>query len=107
MAAPATVGGVVARKMPLGNREGAGCHITASQETGRRVFLKPTVGGTVRGLIMTALATSIPFIDSRRALGLAAFVLGFSLFLAAGFAWPEMVHNATHDVRHSFGLPCH
>jgi cobalt transporter subunit CbtB len=69
--------------------------------------LKPTVGGTVKGLIMAALVTSISFIDSHRALGFAVFVVGITLFLAAGFAWPEMVHNATHDVRHSFGLPCH
>ncbi len=56
---------------------------------------------------MTAFAISISFIDSRRASGFVAALLGLSLFLAAGFAWPQAVHNATHDVRHSFGLPCH
>jgi cobalt transporter subunit CbtB len=25
----------------------------------------------------------------------------------AGFAGPSAIHNATHDTRHAFGLPCH
>jgi cobalt transporter subunit CbtB len=38
---------------------------------------------------------------------LAALVFGLSLLLATGFAWPSAIHNATHDMRHSLGLPCH
>jgi cobalt transporter subunit CbtB len=38
---------------------------------------------------------------------IAAFLLGLGLFLAAGFAAPAMLHNATHDTRHALGLPCH
>jgi cobalt transporter subunit CbtB len=58
---------------------------------------------------MTALATPIA---SRAALAriapaLAALVFGIALFLATGFAWPSAIHNATHDTRHSLGLPCH
>lgn len=41
---------------------------------------------------------------------LAAFfaaALGIGLVFAAGFAPSETVHNAAHDSRHSFSLPCH
>ena len=36
-----------------------------------------------------------------------ALVLGASLLVVAGFAWPSALHNATHDTRHALGLPCH
>ena len=36
-----------------------------------------------------------------------AFLLGLGLFMTTGFAWPGVIHNATHDTRHSLGLPCH
>jgi len=38
---------------------------------------------------------------------LGAIILGLALFLTTGFAWPSAIHNATHDTRHSLGLPCH
>lgn len=44
---------------------------------------------------------------SRALPGLAALILGLGLLLAAGFAWPAALHNATHDTRHALGLPCH
>lgn len=39
----------------------------------------------------------------------ALFAIGFGLFLfiGTGFAAPSLIHNATHDTRHSLGLPCH
>ena len=39
----------------------------------------------------------------------ALLALGFGLLLVfgAGFASPAALHNATHDTRHAFGLPCH
>ncbi|HJS30593.1 MAG TPA: CbtB domain-containing protein [Alphaproteobacteria bacterium] len=37
----------------------------------------------------------------------AALVLGVFLVFAAGFAGPEVVHNAAHDSRHAFTFPCH
>jgi len=46
-------------------------------------------------------------IPSRIAAGAAALLVGFALFFATGFATPGMIHNATHDMRHSLGLPCH
>ena len=56
---------------------------------------------------MAALARPQFSIASARVSGIVAATLGMALFLAAGFAWPEVMHNATHDVRHSLGLPCH
>ena len=37
----------------------------------------------------------------------AAFLLGAVLFLGTGLASPDAIHNATHDTRHAYGLPCH
>jgi cobalt transporter subunit CbtB len=36
-----------------------------------------------------------------------AVLLGCSLLFVAGFAGPEVLHNAAHDVRHGFSFPCH
>jgi cobalt transporter subunit CbtB len=41
---------------------------------------------------------------------LSAFaVIAFALMILFGtaFAGPEVIHNAAHDVRHSFAFPCH
>jgi cobalt transporter subunit CbtB len=38
---------------------------------------------------------------------LASALLGFIILMAVGFAPIEVVHNATHDTRHSTGFPCH
>jgi cobalt transporter subunit CbtB len=58
---------------------------------------------------MTAAASrqSLTLASARILPALIAFLLGFALFTATGFAWPSAVHNATHDTRHSLGLPCH
>ena len=39
----------------------------------------------------------------------ALFALAFGLLVVygAGFSHPMAIHNATHDTRHAFGLPCH
>jgi cobalt transporter subunit CbtB len=42
-----------------------------------------------------------------RAPAFAALVLGLLIVFGAGFASPATIHNATHDTRHAFGLPCH
>ena len=34
-------------------------------------------------------------------------ILGSVLVFAAGFAGADVLHNATHDSRHSTGFPCH
>ena len=38
---------------------------------------------------------------------LVAFTLGAGLVYLAGFAYPNVVHNAAHDSRHSLSFPCH
>ncbi len=39
----------------------------------------------------------------------AAFALVFGVFMVwgVGFAQPAEIHNAAHDSRHAFALPCH
>ena len=44
---------------------------------------------------------------ARRWPALAALLLGLAVFAVAGFAGPTVLHSATHDTRHSLGLPCH
>lgn len=36
-----------------------------------------------------------------------ALLLGFGLVFLTGFAYPELIHNAAHDTRHSLSFPCH
>jgi cobalt transporter subunit CbtB len=38
---------------------------------------------------------------------LLALALGLLVIFGAGFVSPAAIHNATHDTRHAFGLPCH
>ena len=37
----------------------------------------------------------------------AAALLGLSILSVLSLAPMEVIHNATHDVRHSSGFPCH
>ncbi len=55
----------------------------------------------------SAPSASAPIAATRFAAGLAALGFGLLVFLATGFAAPSQIHNATHDTRHAFGLPCH
>ena len=57
----------------------------------------------------SATAPAIPAsnLSARIVPALAAMCLGLALFVTTGFAWPAVIHNATHDMRHSLGLPCH
>lgn len=34
-------------------------------------------------------------------------LLGVAMIFVAGFAQPEALHDAAHDVRHAAGFPCH
>lgn len=36
-----------------------------------------------------------------------ALLLGLGLIFLTGFAYPEIIHNAAHDTRHSLSFPCH
>ena len=37
----------------------------------------------------------------------AAILIGAFIIATVGFAGPEMLHNAAHDVRHGLAFPCH
>lgn len=34
-------------------------------------------------------------------------LLGIAIIFAVGFASPEVIHNAAHDVRHGMNFICH
>jgi cobalt transporter subunit CbtB len=38
---------------------------------------------------------------------LVAASLGLFLLWGSGFARPDVLHNAAHDARHAFAVPCH
>ena len=44
---------------------------------------------------------------SRYVAATAALLFGALLIFGVGFASPELIHNAAHDGRHAFVLPCH
>jgi cobalt transporter subunit CbtB len=44
--------------------------------------------------------------EARKAAGI-ALILGLGLIFLTGFAYPEVIHNAAHDTRHSLSFPCH
>ena len=44
--------------------------------------------------------------DTLRAAGI-ALIRGLGLIFLTGFAYPEVIHNAAHDTRHSLSFPCH
>lgn len=54
----------------------------------------------------SATLSSSP-VSTRLATAVGALLIGLFLFVAAGFAGPTVLHNATHDTRHALGLPCH
>lgn len=56
-----------------------------------------------------AAAASAGLTDLSSRLGRAGILaaVGLALVFVAGFAHPELVHNAAHDARHAFAFPCH
>lgn len=36
-----------------------------------------------------------------------AFLIGLFIISVVGFAAPEAIHNAAHDLRHGLAFPCH
>ena len=53
-----------------------------------------------------AVAQATERSQALRAAGI-ALLLGFGLIFLTGFAYPELIHNAAHDTRHSLSFPCH
>lgn len=58
---------------------------------------------------MTPSARPLPaaIAGSRLIPAIAAILLGLVLVGGAGFVQAESLHEAAHDTRHAFGLPCH
>lgn len=56
--------------------------------------------------VRTAASTNTARLAALPAVIFAA-LLGTLFVFGAGFAAPEVLHNAAHDVRHSFAFPCH
>jgi cobalt transporter subunit CbtB len=56
-------------------------------------------------------ATTLPQTTTATRTGLGPILMsaaaGALLLLAAGFAQSATLHDATHDVRHMTGFPCH
>ncbi|KQT88202.1 CbtB-domain containing protein [Aurantimonas sp. Leaf443] len=46
-------------------------------------------------------------LSTRIATGLLALACGAFLVWGAGFAKADALHDAAHDLRHSYGFPCH
>ncbi len=53
-----------------------------------------------------AVARTTERSEARKAAGI-ALILGLGLVFLTGFAYPEVIHNAAHDTRHSLSFPCH
>lgn len=52
---------------------------------------------------------TVSTIDRRTAVpaAIAAILIGAFLIFGAGLAQSNTLHNAAHDGRHSFAMPCH
>jgi len=46
-------------------------------------------------------------LSSRLAGAAAIFFLGAVFVFVAGFAQPDVLHDAAHDIRHAMSFPCH
>ncbi len=53
------------------------------------------------------LSTTATRTSDRRLAALFAVALGLTIVVGAGFAPVDAVHNAAHDTRHAFAMPCH
>lgn len=60
--------------------------------------------GAVRFLVFAGASTAD---RARYAAAAVALLFGALLVFGAGFGGPETVHNAAHDGRHAYALPCH
>jgi cobalt transporter subunit CbtB len=57
----------------------------------------------------TTNQTSVPVtLEARRiTAAMAGVLLGVFLVYGVAFAAPNAIHNAAHDTRHAFTVPCH
>ncbi|KQY27124.1 CbtB domain-containing protein [Rhizobium sp. Root482] len=56
----------------------------------------------------SSIVSSIPLsISDRLTAGILALLIGGFLVFGAGLANSAVLHDTAHDVRHSYGFPCH
>ena len=56
----------------------------------------------------SSIVSSIPLsISDRITTGILALLIGGFLVFGAGLANSAVLHDTAHDVRHSYGFPCH
>jgi cobalt transporter subunit CbtB len=57
--------------------------------------------------MQNASTATVAALQSTKWQAAVALLFGVLIVFVAGFASPSFLHNATHDTRHAFGLPCH
>lgn len=56
----------------------------------------------------SSIVSSIPLsLSDRITTGILALLIGGFLVFGAGLANSAVLHDTAHDVRHSYGFPCH
>ena len=56
----------------------------------------------------SSIVSSIPLsLSDRITTGILALLIGSFLVFGAGLANSAVLHDTAHDVRHSYGFPCH
>jgi cobalt transporter subunit CbtB len=56
---------------------------------------------------ISTTSTAAAGATARLPVAVAVFLLGTAFVFIAGFAQPELLHNAAHDLRHAMSFPCH
>jgi cobalt transporter subunit CbtB len=63
---------------------------------------------TLRETISQLTQTQAVVVPWSKVIGIGAAVfMGMLIVTAVGFAAPEIIHNAAHDLRHGLAFPCH
>ena len=63
---------------------------------------------TLRETISQYTQTQTVAVPWSRVIGISAVVfMGMLIVTAVGFAAPEIIHSAAHDLRHGMAFPCH
>lgn len=57
------------------------------------------------GLLTQIQTEAVPWTTVAGVTG--AILLGVFIVFGLGFAGPEVIHNAAHDLRHGLVFPCH
>jgi len=64
-----------------------------------------SIANEATGLLTQIQTTTIPWANVYAVT--AAIITGVFILSAVGFAGPEVLHNAAHDIRHGLAFPCH